>query len=231
MNRRPRILVITNGYPNPHKPYAGMYLKRHVLLHRESGLDVTVLDPRDSRRGPLRTPLRHLRLLLKVLKAMVLGRFDLVHAHWPMPAGLFGATLSRIRRKPFVLTSHGAYVSDFGARSRLTQFLVRHVLRKADTVIAVGHQHADEVRKAGDVADGAEHAARHITQRLKYHDRAGLRSNPPTGMNRRNSTAQIAHANTTQADRLEHGRQLLLLGELADAVDQIGVGLPVPGDP
>ena len=154
MSRRPRILVITNGYPNPHKPYAGMYLKRHVLLHRESGLDVTVLDPRDSRRGPLRTPLKHLRLALKVLKAMVLGRFDLVHAHWPMPAGLFGASLSRIRRKPFVLTSHGAYVSDFGARSRLIQFLVRRVLRSADTVIAVGHQHAEEVREAGDIAAG-----------------------------------------------------------------------------
>jgi len=146
MSVQPRILVVSNSYPNRYKCYAGMHVKRQVLLHRESGLNVIVLAPHSSQRNLVHSTWKYVVLSLQVLHAMLLGRFDLVHAHWVMPAGLLGSLLSRSRHKPFVITSHGAFVDDFESQPWLIRCLVRAILRSADVVIAVGQQHKSKVK-------------------------------------------------------------------------------------
>lgn len=157
MKRPAKILVITNGYPNRYKPYAGMYLKRHVQLHQESGLTVTVLSPGDSRHGIFRSSWKYTRLFLQTLKAWVWADFDLVHAHWELPAGLLGLIVSRLRRKPFVLTSHGAYTDNFASRPWGIRQLVRLVLRGANQVITVGQMQKHTVEQIGALPAGRVH--------------------------------------------------------------------------
>src|SRR5690606_26463311 len=142
---RMRVLVLTNCYPNEHKVYAGMFVRRHVEFHREMGVEVTVLAPGDSRQGGWRSAWKYLWLFLRVWKVLLFGQFDLVHAHWPFPAGLYALFFSRLRRKPFVLTSHGAFVDNLDQYPRLLRWLVRLVLRRADVLIVVGREHRERV--------------------------------------------------------------------------------------
>lgn len=90
---------------------------------------------------------------MRVLGAAVAFRYDLVHAHWPVPAGVCGAMLSAVRGTPFVLTSHGAYLDDFCRRSGVVRSLVQWVLRRADVVIAVSPQHSRNIREIAGLAE------------------------------------------------------------------------------
>jgi D-inositol-3-phosphate glycosyltransferase len=155
--RRPKVLVVTNGYPNPYKPYAAMYLQRHVQLHREDGVDVMLLTTDDSRRGIIRSRIKYLGLVWRALYHLLFTDYDLVHAHWPIPSGIIGALLSGIRRKPFILTLHGAYSNDFETRSRLTQAIVRQIVARATAVIAVGEEHSKKVKQIFCLPDSKLH--------------------------------------------------------------------------
>jgi glycosyltransferase involved in cell wall biosynthesis len=154
MSGSPKILVLTNGYPNPHKVYAGMYLKRHVQLHREAGFDVSVLSPFDSRKGLFHSSWKHLRYLLRVISAFFSTDFDLVHSHWILPSGLYGVFLSRIKQKPFVLTSHGDSLHRQDQLAWITTRLIRFVIRNADAVIAVGEIHGDRIQRLAGLDSG-----------------------------------------------------------------------------
>ncbi len=140
-----KILLVANGYPNPYKPYAANYIRRHVLLQQKEGLKFSILAPLDSRRGVIRTFWKYLVLLPRFLQHLVIGNYDLVHAHWPIPAGVFGMLLSW-RGKPFVLTSHGAFVDDYYSRPWVVRRLVKLVLQNADVIIAVGKQHKANIK-------------------------------------------------------------------------------------
>ena len=59
----------------------------------------------------------------------------------PFPAGCLGALISLARRKPLVITSHGAGIDNFDRQPWFIQYCVRAVLERANAVIAVGQQH------------------------------------------------------------------------------------------
>jgi D-inositol-3-phosphate glycosyltransferase len=139
------VVVISNSYPNKHKSYAGKHVERHVALHREAGLSVRVLSPRESRQGAFWTTWKYLGLGLQVLWAALFTSFDVVHAHWVLPSGLYGAVLSMVRRKPLVVTSHGAFTNTFEDKNLLVRSFVRWVLSRADEVIAVGEEQRQKV--------------------------------------------------------------------------------------
>src|SRR5690348_17040564 len=54
-------------------------------------------------------------------------------------------------------------------------------------------------------------------------------SNPPPRMDRRNAAGQVAIGHTREAGRADHLGELLLLGEPADALDQVAVGICIAG--
>ncbi|MEZ4617230.1 MAG: glycosyltransferase [Caldilineaceae bacterium] len=143
-----RVLLLSNRYPNPEKPYAAMFVQRHVELHRAMGADIQVLTPNSApQRQIAKRIIRQLSFIGRVLWAFLFSDFDVVHAHWPFPAGLLGAVVSIVRRKPLVVTSHGAMIDDFEQRPWLIQRLVLAVLNHATAVIAVGKQHHNKVRQ------------------------------------------------------------------------------------
>jgi teichuronic acid biosynthesis glycosyltransferase TuaC len=93
-----KILVFTNMYPSPAKPWFGIFVEEQVAQLRRLGLEVSVLsfDGTEDRLNYLRAA-RQFRCELRH------GRFDLVHAHY----GLTGAIAVSQRRRPVVTTFHG----------------------------------------------------------------------------------------------------------------------------
>jgi glycosyltransferase involved in cell wall biosynthesis len=92
------VLVITNMYPTPEKPWWGTFVEEQVSDLRALGVDMTVLDfdATDDRRNYLRAARRFHKLVRS-------SRFDLVHAHY----GLTGAIAVAQRRAPVITTFHG----------------------------------------------------------------------------------------------------------------------------
>lgn len=74
---------------------------------------------------------------------------DVIHAHWLVPQGLIASMLPRVsgRRKPFIVTSHGADL--YALRSSLFQKLKRHVLRRAAAVTVVSDAMSQVVTALG----------------------------------------------------------------------------------
>lgn len=140
----PTVVLLSNRYPNALNPQSGWFVARHADYHRQAGWRITVLAPGGGR-GRLRQGLAYGRVVLGAAGLLLRGRFDLVHAHYPFPAGLIGLALSWLRRKPLVITSHGYYVSNHSQLGWLARWATRLVLRRADQIIAVSQSHQQEV--------------------------------------------------------------------------------------
>jgi glycosyltransferase involved in cell wall biosynthesis len=92
---------------------------------------------------------------MTVLWTAVSQPVDLVHAHWALPAGLYGALLAAVRRKPLVVTSHGAFTNTFEQRNVIVRWLVRLVLSRADKIIAVGNDQQQKIEAAANLPAGS----------------------------------------------------------------------------
>lgn len=154
---RPRVIVIANSYPGPKKPYAAIHVQRHVQLHVASGLRVKVLAPQGSDAGIAGKLSRYARLALMTSRAALTGEFDIVHAHWPFPAGFLGLLLARLRGRPLVVTSHGAFVDNLSSKPWLVRRATLAVLRGADELIAVGSKHRQEVARLAGRPESSVH--------------------------------------------------------------------------
>jgi glycosyltransferase involved in cell wall biosynthesis len=118
-----RVLVLTNMYPSPAKPWFGIFVHEQVQELERLGVDVTVLpfDGTEVRSNYLRAAVRFRRLLRT-------DRFDLVHAHY----GLTGAIAIAQRRVPVVTTFHGG---DFSGLVPWHAAVSRFVARRCTPIV------------------------------------------------------------------------------------------------
>jgi glycosyltransferase involved in cell wall biosynthesis len=153
-----RVLVFSNMYPTPEKPWWGTFVKEQVDDLRRIGLDVGVLpfDGTDDRWA-------YVRAVAAFHRAIGRGRYDLVHAHY----GLVGAIAVTQRRVPVVTTFHGGdftgLVPWHAAVSRVVARLSTPVVVTTDGVTRLGVSNAVVIPAGVD------------TQRFKPRDRAAAR--------------------------------------------------------
>ena len=84
-----RVLLLSNRFPNPAKPYAAMFVQRHIQLHQKMGVEFQIITPDSGPQpGVLRKLIRQLSFIRQVLQALLFSDFDLVHAHWAIPSRL-----------------------------------------------------------------------------------------------------------------------------------------------
>jgi glycosyltransferase involved in cell wall biosynthesis len=79
-------------------------------------------------------------------------RFDIVHGHFAHPAGFIAASLSRLFRKPYVLTVHGSDVFEVFVEAETVKTRRAHRdfgLRKAHRVICVSNSLRERVVSLG----------------------------------------------------------------------------------
>lgn len=95
-----RILVVTNMWPTPDRPMAGIFVAEQVASLRRRGLelDVLFLDGGQSK-------LEYLRGIGRLRRTLATARYDLIHAHYVF-SGMV-ALAGRKSRVPILLTHHG----------------------------------------------------------------------------------------------------------------------------
>ena len=94
-------------------------------------------------------------LAVRIPIAALLNRADVVHAHYADPAGWAAVASRWIHRRPVFVTSHGADLQrapeiDYGFRlDRKTDARVRRTMERADGLVAISSDIADEMEAAG----------------------------------------------------------------------------------
>lgn len=73
---------------------------------------------------------------IKTLFHVIKNKVDVIHAHWWIPTGILGIIVSKLTRKPLIITSHGTDI--FIVRKfRKINFLARRVFGAADMITVV----------------------------------------------------------------------------------------------
>ncbi|HSJ10923.1 MAG TPA: glycosyltransferase, partial [Longimicrobiales bacterium] len=75
------------------------------------------------------------------------GRFDVVHAFWPLPHGIFGAAAHRAGRIPLVCTFFGVELRWMRAQMPFFAPLMRAIIRESASITAISGHTAAEVRR------------------------------------------------------------------------------------
>jgi glycosyltransferase involved in cell wall biosynthesis len=134
-----KVLVISGMYPTKRDPLFGIYVKETVeSLKKYYSISSKVIAPMTSGRG-LITVVKYLVVLVRSMYRTFRGRFDIIHAHYVIPAGLIALIPKYLRGKKLVVTAHGSDINILPKRSRILWFLTRFVLRRADRIIAVSN--------------------------------------------------------------------------------------------
>src|SRR5690606_37444415 len=74
------------------------------------------------------------------------GRFDVVHAFWPLPHGLFGLAARRYAGLPLVSTFFGVELTWVRHQLPFLRPLLRAIVRRSDTVTAISTHTAGGLR-------------------------------------------------------------------------------------
>ena len=109
------------------------------------------------------------------------GRFDLVHAFWPLPHGLLGIEAKRTAGIPLVETFFGVELTWVESQLRILRPLMRHIIRGADAVTAISTHTASLLKRLVPEIEpqiipfGAAVEATGAAPPLEEHLHAGLR--------------------------------------------------------
>jgi glycosyltransferase involved in cell wall biosynthesis len=74
--------------------------------------------------------------------------FDLIHAHWLYPSGIAGIIAAKVRKRPFVVTSHGGDLN-LARHSRILTVIARQLSRASDACIGVSRALCEQFRSYG----------------------------------------------------------------------------------
>ena len=122
-----RVLVVTNMYPSPDRPWSGVFVRDQVDSLRRTGVDVDVFFV-DGPKNRINYPLGILRLW----KHLARNRYDLLHPHY-----VYSGLVARVQwRHPVVLTHHGPEVFMFPRQAALC----RRVTPWFDQVIVMSEE-------------------------------------------------------------------------------------------
>jgi teichuronic acid biosynthesis glycosyltransferase TuaC len=160
------VCLIASGYPSPSRPVHNIFIHEQAEEMRQQGLNVRVITSgnKDSpaeetfegmpvsrvmsssfKLGLIYPFVFALRAALKAAQLHKIEKFDIIHAHFADHAGLAGAIISRVLRKPFILTVHGYDVNyskelGYGLGTRwLQRIYLFFILKSADMVCPVSH--------------------------------------------------------------------------------------------
>lgn len=144
-----RILIVSNMYPSAEKPYSGVFVKNQyeclkTLAEGRAQVDLFAMPRKFT--GPIGTIAKYVAAVLRFLPRFFV-RYDVIHVHYFVPlffvAWVYGLLRPRTR---IVVTFHGTDAS-VKLRKPVMRELARRVIRRADVVIAVGGDLANDLEE------------------------------------------------------------------------------------
>ena len=113
-----KVLVVTNMYPHPAKPFLGVFVRQQVESLRAKGIGVDVLFVN----GPA-SKLNYLRGAVSLRRLLRHSRYDLIHAHY-----IYSAAIARLQVGiPIITTFHSGEFYSGWLEYQLSKFIARHV--------------------------------------------------------------------------------------------------------
>jgi len=132
------ILVATNMYPNPYKPYSGIFIQEHVdYLDKKYGIKCSVITGNGSNNNPLVVLKKYCLFFIRILWASITQKYDLLHVHFAYPTGLLSLPAKWLRRKKMLLTVHGSDINSVSKHNIIKYSITKFVLQQSDHIIAV----------------------------------------------------------------------------------------------
>jgi glycosyltransferase involved in cell wall biosynthesis len=130
--------------------------------------------------------MRGLFFFLSTLKLLLITKkytdFDLVHAHMAVPAGFAGVILSKIFRKPIVITCHGSDLNVYPHVPVLKQ-MVNYSLKRSDAIVTVSNNLKAKAKALGIsdnkievIKNGVDHKIFKIMDKCSAKKQLGLKN-------------------------------------------------------
>jgi len=122
LDRKKKILIVTNMYPHQDKPNYGTFVKEQIKAIKDlnPSYDFEILFIK----GYI-NPFNYIRAIFQIRKLVQEKEFDIIHAHY----GLSGFVCCFQRKIPIICTFHGGdvqYVQWQGVISRITSLFIKH---------------------------------------------------------------------------------------------------------
>ncbi len=139
VNRRKKVLLVTNMWPSRERPYFGLFVQEQVEAFGKGGFnlefEILVIDGYKSK-------LNYVFSVFSILKAIRSGRFDLIHIHF----GLSGFFLLLIGKPkiPIICTFHGSDISS-NSKRYLIKWISFKIAKKCDRLIVLNDDMASEL--------------------------------------------------------------------------------------
>jgi glycosyltransferase involved in cell wall biosynthesis len=168
------ICIIASGYPSKSKPVLDIFIHEQAREMIRQGLKINVItigNNNDSFNEKIdgvnihRIPCENFKssnllLLIFCLKALIIAfrlnrrtRFDIIHSHFADHAGLAGVLISKLLKKPFVLTSHGYDIYynkkiGYGYGNKLpSRFLLRFIFKIPNRITVASKSLKNQLKK------------------------------------------------------------------------------------
>ena len=132
-----KILIITNMYPSPKKPFYGAFVREQVECLKNLGHSIKVIGDQGEGNGIFQLLKKYSLIGIKSLLFSVVEKPDIIHAHYIFPTGFIGWICSFLTRVPLFITSHRGDVFDMPYIHPIFFKLTRFCLQKANRIVAV----------------------------------------------------------------------------------------------
>ncbi|PAV31684.1 glycosyl transferase family 1 [Virgibacillus profundi] len=136
-------------YPSDDSPTYGIFVKNQVEAIKQYNHQVDIAVVKDPRMGKLFVLKKYLIWFLKVISILLFkGRkYDIIHAHYVFPSGLFGLLFKKLYGTKLVVTAHGGDIDKMSKKGPFFFNQTKNILKKANHVIAVGEELKREINE------------------------------------------------------------------------------------
>lgn len=142
-------------YPSKNHQSFGIFVKNQVEALRKKGLDVDVAAITDPRMGKIHVLKKYLLWAIKIGYRLAFRgkKYDMIHAHYVFPSGLFALLFKNIYKVPFVVTAHGGDIDRMARKSSFFLQQTKKIMNEAKQVIAVGEKLKSDIIKDFEIPE------------------------------------------------------------------------------
>ncbi|MDV2684324.1 glycosyltransferase [Alkalihalophilus lindianensis] len=153
MNKKLRVLVLSNMYPGPRQATFGIFVKNQVEALRSKGVEVDVIAVQDPSMAKPRVLMKYSKWMIQTLLTLITKgrRYDVVHAHYIFPTGVLALLFKKMFKTKLVVTSHGGDIERMAKKNERTRAHTANILNEADEVIAVGEKLYEQISQEYEV--------------------------------------------------------------------------------